>query len=214
MAVVITGSNTPTAGGVVYGDGTTYATTTAGSSGQVLTSAGSSAPTWAASYAGPTLGTVVATTSGTTAEFTGIPSTAKQIIVNFNQVGWGFGASMNPYLQVSTSSTYLTSGYVGRMATVGLGTGISPDALSTAIVLGNSSYIEADNTLSGNLTMTLLNASTNTWAGSSSIAVNGSNNRMFFTAFTFALASHLNKLKMFDQLGATFSNGSINIAYL
>jgi hypothetical protein len=213
MAVVITGNNTPTAGGVTYGDGTTYANTAAGMSGQLLQSNGSSAPSWVTVSAGPTLGTVVATTSGTTAEFTGIPSTAKQIIVNFNQVGWGFGASMNPYLQVSTSSTYLTSGYVGRMATLG-STNTAPDALSTAIVLGNSSYIEADNTLSGALTMTLLNASTNTWAGSSSIAVNGSNNRIFLTAFTFALASPLNKLKMFDQLGATFSNGSINIAYL
>ena len=46
MAVVITGNNTPTAGGVTYGDGTTYANTAAGSSGQSLLSAGSSAPTW------------------------------------------------------------------------------------------------------------------------------------------------------------------------
>lgn len=67
MAVTIVGNNTPTAGGVVYGDGANYASTTAGSSGgvlysagagapafsaagtsgQVLTSAGSGAPTWA-----------------------------------------------------------------------------------------------------------------------------------------------------------------------
>lgn len=52
MAVVITGNNTPTAGGVTYGDGTTYATTSAGTSGQVLTSAGASAPTWATPAAG------------------------------------------------------------------------------------------------------------------------------------------------------------------
>jgi hypothetical protein len=41
MPVVITGSNTPTAGGVTYGDGTTYANTAAGSAGGVLYSAGS-----------------------------------------------------------------------------------------------------------------------------------------------------------------------------
>ena len=46
MAVIINGSNTPTAGGVTYGDGSAYATTAAGTSGQVLTSAGSSTPTW------------------------------------------------------------------------------------------------------------------------------------------------------------------------
>lgn len=44
MAVVITGSNTPTAGGITYGDGTTYATTAAGSSGQPVVSGGAGAP--------------------------------------------------------------------------------------------------------------------------------------------------------------------------
>jgi len=46
MAVTIVGNNTPTAGGVVYGDGTNYASTAAGTSGQALLSNGSSAPTW------------------------------------------------------------------------------------------------------------------------------------------------------------------------
>jgi hypothetical protein len=48
MPVTIAGNNTPTAGGVGYGDGTNLAFTTAGTSGQVLTSAGASAPTWGA----------------------------------------------------------------------------------------------------------------------------------------------------------------------
>jgi hypothetical protein len=46
MPVTITGSNTPTAGGVVYGDGTTYATTSAGTSGRPIVSGGSGAPTF------------------------------------------------------------------------------------------------------------------------------------------------------------------------
>lgn len=40
MPVTIVGNNTPTAGGVVYGDGTNYASTSAGTSGQLLQSAG------------------------------------------------------------------------------------------------------------------------------------------------------------------------------
>ena len=40
------GTATPTAGAVPYGTGTAYAFTAAGSSGQVLTSSGSGAPTW------------------------------------------------------------------------------------------------------------------------------------------------------------------------
>ena len=40
------GSATPTAGGAAYGTGTAYAFTSAGTSGQVLTSNGATAPTW------------------------------------------------------------------------------------------------------------------------------------------------------------------------
>lgn len=54
MPVTVVGSNTPTAGGVIYGDGANYVSTSAGTSGQVLTSAGASAPTWTTptAYAG------------------------------------------------------------------------------------------------------------------------------------------------------------------
>ena len=46
MAVIINGSNTPTAGSVTYGDGSTYANTASGTAGQVLTSAGAGVPAW------------------------------------------------------------------------------------------------------------------------------------------------------------------------
>lgn len=48
MPVTVDGNNTPTAGGVGYGDGTELAFTAAGTSGQVLTSNGASAPSWGA----------------------------------------------------------------------------------------------------------------------------------------------------------------------
>ena len=41
------GTATPTAGAVIYGNGSAYAVTAAGTTGQVLTSQGSSAPIWA-----------------------------------------------------------------------------------------------------------------------------------------------------------------------
>ena len=46
MPVTIDGSNTPTAGGIGYGDGTELAFTSAGTSGQALLSAGAGVPTW------------------------------------------------------------------------------------------------------------------------------------------------------------------------
>jgi len=45
MAIVIDGNNTPTAGGIGYGDGTELAFTAAGTSGRPIVSGGSGAPT-------------------------------------------------------------------------------------------------------------------------------------------------------------------------
>jgi hypothetical protein len=59
-------TSTPTAGGVVYGNGTAYAISAAGSSGQVLTSAGTSAPTWTT----PTPGSMVLISSVTSSSGT------------------------------------------------------------------------------------------------------------------------------------------------
>ena len=56
MAVIINGNNTPTAGGVGYGNGTELAFTGAGTSGQFVISGGASAPTFTST---PALGTPV-----------------------------------------------------------------------------------------------------------------------------------------------------------
>jgi hypothetical protein len=53
------GTATPTAGAVPYGTGTAYAFSAAGTTGQVLTSAGAGAPTWTT----PTTGTVTSVTA-------------------------------------------------------------------------------------------------------------------------------------------------------
>ena len=59
------GTATPTAGTVAYGNGTAYAFTAAGTSGQVLTSAGAGTPTWTTATVG-TVTSVAALTLGTT----------------------------------------------------------------------------------------------------------------------------------------------------
>ena len=55
MPVTIVGSNTPTAGGIGYGDGANVAFTGAGTSGQVLVSNGSSAPGFSSTISSATL---------------------------------------------------------------------------------------------------------------------------------------------------------------
>ena len=66
------GTATPTAGAVPYGTGTAYAFTAAGTSGQVLTSAGASVPTWTT----PTTGTVTSVSVVSANGFAGTVATA------------------------------------------------------------------------------------------------------------------------------------------
>lgn len=73
-------------------------------------------------------GTAVASTSGTSIDFTGIPSTAKRITVMFSgvslsstadilvQIGDSGGISNTGYVSGSASSSNSTSGYVMRLA--------------------------------------------------------------------------------------------------
>ncbi len=70
MTIIINGSNTPTAGAVAVGDGTTLAFTAAGTAGQILQSNGAGVPTWGNPAAGGVTsvnvlgGTTGLTTSG------------------------------------------------------------------------------------------------------------------------------------------------------
>jgi hypothetical protein len=98
--------------------------------------------TWSAPAGGITSGTTVASTSGTSIDFTGIPSTAKRITVMFN--GVSLSGSANGLVQLGSGSIE-TSGYLGGAtiqyvgtieaanATNGL---LFPIALSSRVVHG------------------------------------------------------------------------------
>jgi hypothetical protein len=130
MAVTIVGNNTPTAGGVVYGDGTNYASTSAGSaggvlysagtsapaftaagtSGQVLTSAGSGAPTWAAPAAGGSwiyLTSVTASASSSVSIESNIDSTYDAYVIVAENVYITTAAALN--MQWKIAGAFVTS---------------------------------------------------------------------------------------------------------
>lgn len=138
MPVTINGSNTPTAGGVTYGDGTTYANTAAGSaggvlysagssapaftaagtSGQVLTSAGASAPTWATPVPGALIliSTQTVSTAVASVDFTsGISSTYDDYVVYFSNVTPGTNSTAF-YSRLYKSGAFATSGYSQSLA--------------------------------------------------------------------------------------------------
>ncbi len=113
MPVTIVGNNTPTAGGVVYGDGTNYASTAAGTSGQVLQSNGASAPSWVAAPAASAMTFIsVTTVSGTpsTVDITsGISSTYDDYLILFENVAFSANASL--FLNVYKSAAFQTTDY-------------------------------------------------------------------------------------------------------
>ncbi len=72
MTIIINGSNTPTAGAVAVGDGTTINFTAAGNAGQVLTSNGAAVPTWTDNGSGTVTSASVVSANG----FAGTVATA------------------------------------------------------------------------------------------------------------------------------------------
>lgn len=146
------------------------------------------------------------TTSGTTIDFTGIPSTAKAIMVNFDSVSISGNNSI--LIQLGDSGGAETTGYTA--ASSGLSTGVSSlQSTSGFIIAGTVS----GNAYSGAVMFTLLDSSTNSWAAHGCVVIDGS-------AFTVtvsgekALSATLDRIRLIASNGTdTFDNGKANIAY-
>ena len=153
-------------------------------------------------------GTAVASTSGTSIDFTGIPSWAKRVTVMFSGISTN-GTSI-PQIQLGDSGGIETTGYVGGYATNGVSGGIlSGFPLTYA---GMSAVSE----ISGSLTLSLVNASTNTWvcAGTQARLSGG----VAQEATTFgggkSLSAVLDRVRLTTVNGTdTFDAGSINIMW-
>jgi hypothetical protein len=223
-----TGAVTLTANNVLLGNGTSAVQVVApGTVGNVLTSNGT---TWtsAASTGGvPTpsaigqipfstdgstytatqkivQGTAVASTSGTSIDFTGIPSWVKRVTVMFNGVstsGSSFGL-----VQLGDSGGIETTGYTGANSYSGGSTsGANP---TTGFGFGNNND---SFTFSGHMIIT--NVSGNIWIASS---IGGSTNTFLscMGGGNKTLSAVLDRVRITTVNGTdTFDAGSINILY-
>jgi hypothetical protein len=119
------GTATPTAGAVPYGTGTAFGFTVAGTSGQVLTSAGAGTPTWTT----PTTGTVTSvgqTFTGGLISVAGSPVTGSGTLA-LTVAGTSGGV---PYF--SSASTWASSAALAANALViGGGAGVAPATTTT-----------------------------------------------------------------------------------
>ena len=107
-----------------------------------------------------TSGTAVASTSGTSIDFTGIPSWVKRITLMLDGVSWN--ASVSPLIQIGDSGGLESTGYNAISGSTDTGAGALAAIYSTGF--GMFTGWSAATLVSGTLTFNLLNASTNTWA--------------------------------------------------
>ncbi len=155
---------------------------------------------------GITLGTPVASTSGTAIDFTGIPSTAKAIRILFD--GVSTNGTSNVIIQLGDSGGFETTGYAGTVLGEAA-TGFT--AYSSGFMLINAKV--AAQAYTGVLTLTLMDPSTNTWSGTSILARDDGAN-VFNGAGSKSLSGALTQLRITTAGGAnTFDLGKINIQY-
>ena len=151
--------------------------------------------------------TAQASTSGTSIDFTGIPSGTKRITVMYS--GVSVNAATTPMIQLGTAGGVISTGYVQAGWYTGAG-GQFTNGTTGFGILG-SSYVSSSNTFNGSYIFTLLN--NNTWTGQGIFYV-GVNLYCCFCAGTVPLGGTLTFVRNTTLSGtASFSAGSINILY-
>ena len=151
-------------------------------------------------------GTVVATTSGTTVDFTGIPSWAKRITIMFGGVSTTGTSPLLVQLGISTGPEI--TGYVGTSAQYANG---NTTSVGSTVASGFSMVqTSAADVVYGSMVLT--NISGNTWVCSANI--NNTATVMCTITGQKALAAVLDRVRITTVGGtATFDAGSINILY-
>jgi hypothetical protein len=151
------------------------------------------------------LGTAVASTSGTSIDFTGLPAWVKRITVLFNGTSLSSTADLLVQLGTGATPTYTTSGY---NSTSGLFTG-GGNAVSTSTAGFVVRVASAAGVTSGN--MIINNVSGNIWVAGSTVKRDSSS--VSFGAGEVTLGAVLTAVRITTTSTDTFDAGSINILY-
>ena len=202
-----TGAATLTANNVLLGNGTSAPQFVAPStSGNVLTSNGTTWTSVAGAYP-LTSGTAVASTSGTSIDFTSIPSWVKRVTVMFNGVSTDGTSPVT--IQIGDSGGVEISGYLGTIGRTGAGTGGANNSTGFLVEDGGAAVVVRQ----GSIVLTLLNASTNTWTAMGAVGRSDSANVYIQGGFK-SLSATLDRVRITTSGGTdTFDAGSINILY-
>ena len=160
-------------------------------------------PLRVAQAARPVLGTSVASTSGTSIDFTGIPSWAKRVTVMFS--GVSTSGTSGKIIQIG-STTFDTSGYLGSESNVATAVG----SANVTNGFGVRSVAAAD-VIHGSVT--LFNITGNTWTASGVLALSNAATTLLVSG-SRALAGVLDRVRVTTAGGTdTFDAGTINIMW-
>jgi hypothetical protein len=179
----------------------------------ITTNAGTDTITFASSGGGGsgiTLGTPQNSTSGTSIDFTSIPSGTKSITVMFD--GVSMTSTDEWLLQIGDSGGIETTGYAS------IGT-IEQNSSSSSVGTSTSGFLLKCNGSSdvyhGSVTIRLMDSATNTWtAGDGSMYRNGSPPQHVFVSGKKSLSAELDRIRITSTGGTqTFDAGKINIQY-
>ena len=154
-----------------------------------------------------TSGTAVASTSGTSIDFTSIPNWVKRITVMLQ--GVSTSGTSNVQIQLGTgSTTYTTTGYLGVGITAA-GT-LAATNYTTGFGLGSGNQAAATVMHSQ---VVISNITGNSWVGTGSVGMSNTGS-MHWTNGSIALAAALTAVRITTVNGTdTFDAGSINILY-
>jgi hypothetical protein len=189
-----------------------------GSSGQVLTSAGAGAPpTFAAAAGGITTVATVATTSGASVDFTGIPAGTVAIDVIFSKLSLSIGG--NIVIQIGDAGGVETTGYLNSSVIHSPGHNASQDS-TYWIQLSHSNIAGASSSHPGIVYLRLVNPATYTWIATGQILnlLSGAlNNYCIQTTTAFkALSAELTTVRLTNTntgAGCVFDAGEATIQY-
>jgi hypothetical protein len=153
--------------------------------------------------------TAQASTSGTSIDFTSIPSWVKRITVAFD--GFSTNGTSLPLIRLGDAGGAETTGYnasAGVISTAGTG---SSTASTAGFILATG--VSAATTICGQGIFTLMNASTNTWSFTFTCTFSNSG-ATGFAGGTKALSDTLTQVRITTVNGTdTFDAGTINVLY-
>ena len=153
-------------------------------------------------------GTAVASTSGTSIDFTGIPSWAKRVTIMLNNVSTN--SSGRIWMQLGTGGTPTTSGYSTTYNWISTNNStVRSSPVTSAFPFFAD---EASDFTTGVMVFTLLTG--NTWMGLGGSQTTGSNAGGGSTFGSISLAGALNMVRLTTGTGTpTFDSGTVNITW-